>query len=131
MNDPRIAALQVLHWQIESLTALGARGGMVRAKHREAATMYEERARELVGLAEAHGWTDLFAGVTHWTLAGEKPRALALLRFGAEQARSLDDDSAGVSEQLDELMAWMAATPVLPSLSGFARALPALPRLAA
>lgn len=131
MSDPRVVRAQALHWEIEALRQLGAHHAALNVKHREAAGLLEERAREVLGQRDALGWTDLFAAVTHWAEAGERRRAEALLRFGESCVGDFPDGADSLRNELDELRAWLKGLAVVPSLSEFARDLPPVPRMAA
>lgn len=129
MSDDRIRRAQTLHWEIEHLESLGAHSATLCAKHREIARIYEEGARLLVPAGDLSGWTDLFAGVTHWGEAGEIQRALSLTRFGQGFAGK-DERGVAVRAQLAQLLEWLQALRVVPSLAAYARPLPPIPRAA-
>lgn len=131
MVDPRIAQAQALHWEIEVLRAHGAHSATLRARHRNAARIYESRARELLANGDVLGWTDLFAALTHWAEAGDEAACASLLNLGNQHAAMLPDDAArAILAQLDELRAWLRDINVVPSFAGYARPLPPLPKAA-
>ena len=131
MIDSRIAQAQELHWRIQALRIHGAHSATLRAWNRDAARLYEERARELLENGDVLGWTDLFAAITHWGEAGEESAAMDLLALGHRTAGALPHDAASpIRAQLDELRAWLRSLNVVPSLAGYARRLPPLPKAA-
>lgn len=131
MVDPRIAQAQALHWQIEGLRAHGAHSATLRALNRDVARIYEARARELLTNEDPQGWTDLFAAISHWAEAGEEAASVSLLDWGNRFATRLPEDARhAIRVELDGLRAWLHTLTVVPSLAGYARRLPPLPKAA-
>lgn len=131
MIDPRIAEAQELHWRIHALREFGAHSATLRAWNRDAARIYEARARELLHSGDAHGWTDLFAAITHWGQAGDEGASTSLLELGDQVTATLSGDAAdAIRAQLDDLRLWLRSLSVVPSLASYARSLPPLPKAA-
>lgn len=131
MGDPRLERAQTLHWELEALRQLGAHRATLNPRRREAASLLEERARELLARKEPLGWTDLFAAVTYWGEAGERQHASALLTLGEQALHDFPEGAGNLRHTLEELRTWLSGLRVVPSLGDFARALPPLPELAA
>ncbi len=72
-----------------------------RKLQRESARLYERRARALLGRGDRDGWTDIFAAITAWVLAGDEAGARDLLYFGEDLAREWSEES--VLEELADL----------------------------
>lgn len=131
MSDARVDRAQALHWEIEALKRLGAYRAALNVRRREAASLLEERAHELLKRREALGWTDLFAAVTYLGEAGERPQADRLLEQAEQYLQGFPDGADNLRQQLGELRTWLQGLRVVPSLDAFARPLPPLPELRA
>jgi uncharacterized protein with von Willebrand factor type A (vWA) domain len=130
VNDARANEAQQLFWQIEALRSLGAPSKAIFPKLDRMARLHEDRAKELLSLQDAHGWTDLFAAITAFGEAGSEPHARALLRYGEDASRQFDGRDLLLAE-LARLEVWLRELRVVPALEDFARRLPRFEREAA
>jgi hypothetical protein len=125
-TDERLEETQRLHWEIQSLRAVGL--GMSRAarsKYRDMARLRDALARDLFAAGNADGWIDLLAAITAWGNAGDRRKAVSLL----DEARELASERPFIDKmdrQLDELGQWLQSQPDVPSLADFAQPLPPL-----
>lgn len=122
---------QQLHWELEALAALGVRNAHTRRKHREAARLYQEAARQLLAAGDPAGWIDLFAAISHSALSGDEDGCAELIAWGRTQADNISEGKENVRNELLQLEQWARTLNVVPSLAAFARDLPSVPRLAA
>jgi len=128
--DPRVKLAQQLYWEISRLRDQGLLRLAVR-KLGEMARVHQELAVQLLHDGEPDGWPDLYAAVTAWSEAGRKSDAHRLIVEGRRLLSEFPNGRENIESQLKELEEWVESLDVVPSLSDFARPLPAIPAGAA
>jgi hypothetical protein len=124
--DHRVNQAQQLFWEIGRLHEQGLHRLAVR-KLAQMAKIHEERALQLLQDREPDGWADLYAAITAWGEAGHKSDAHRLIVQGQALSALFSEGRVNIERQLIELEEWLELLRVVPSLSDFARALPAIP----
>ncbi len=123
--DLEINHAQQLFWEISRLRDQGIHRLAAR-KLGEMAQIHEERALRLLQDREPDGWPDLYAAITAWGEAGRKSDAHRLIAEGRRLCASFPNGQENINCQLNELDDWLDSVRVVPSLSDFARPLPAI-----
>ncbi len=123
--DEQIELAQQLFWEISRLRDQGIHRLAVR-KLGEMAQIHEDRALRLLQDGEPDGWADLYAAITAWGEAGCKRDAHRLIDEGRHLSSAFPNGQENLNHQLNELDDWLESLSVVPSLSDFARPLPAI-----
>lgn len=124
--DSKVKQAQQLYWEISRLRDQRSYR-LAERKLCQMAQIHADLAGQLLRGREPDGWADLYAAITAWGEAGRKGEAHRLIAEGRRLSDLFRDGSENIKRELNELEDWVESLHVLPSLSDFARPLPARP----